>query len=264
MNDIDAVLLEAGERWRAVQPAPPSIDAAIFMAHRRRWRPESLTAVAGTAVAAVLVLSVVAVVAGQLGRSPGVAAPPLGGPGGPPAAAPTASPSEAAPTASPSEAAASPAAASQQATSPAASQQAASGCRVTRPTRPFVPPEIYLAEPPSRYASEWFGTADVWTMLDRDGEVWEHLPSGPDGLSQKTFWWSANWSPEAEPEPAITVEGTRLDGPGAFTFGPGTNASADFGTAMLVGIDIPTAGCWELTGTYGERYLSYVVLVRGD
>jgi len=73
-----------------------------------------------------------------------------------------------------------------------------------------------------------------------------------------------NWSPEAEPEPAITVEGTRLDGPGSFAFEGGTNASADFGTAMLVGVDIPTEGCWKLTGTYRERYLSYVVLVEGE
>jgi len=134
-------------------------------------------------------------------------------------------------------------------------------CPVTRPTRPFVPPAGYLSEPPSAYASEWFGTADLWTMLDRDGETWADLPSGPDGFSQKTFWWSANWSPQEEPEPAITVEGTRLDRPGSFTFEGGTNASADFGTAMLVGIDIPTEGCWSLTGTYGERYLTYIVLV---
>jgi len=62
----------------------------------------------------------------------------------------------------------------------------------------------------------------------------------------------------------MTVEGTRLDGDGTFRFGPGTNASADFGTAMLVGIEVPTAGCWRLTATYRDRYLSYVVLVGGD
>jgi hypothetical protein len=101
-------------------------------------------------------------------------------------------------------------------------------------------------------------------MLDRDGEVWPFEPRGSTGIPQKTFWWSVNWSPEEEREPAITVEGTRLDGSGSFAFEGGTNASADFGTAMLVGIDIPAEGCWKLTGTYGERYLSYVVLVGGE
>jgi len=63
-------------------------------------------------------------------------------------------------------------------------------------------------------------------------------------------------------EPTIIVTGRRLDGPGAFTFGPGTNASADFGTAMLVGIDIPSYGCWELTARYRLATLSYVVAVN--
>jgi hypothetical protein len=59
------------------------------------------------------------------------------------------------------------------------------------------------------------------------------------------------------------VTGRRLDAPGTFEFGPGTNASApDMGTAMMVGIDIPELGCWEVTGTYRGTSLSYVVLVE--
>lgn len=67
-----------------------------------------------------------------------------------------------------------------------------------------------------------------------------------------------------EPEPAITVVGTRLDGPGTFTAGPGTNASADFGEAMLVGVEIPTAGCWQITASYRDAVLSYVVWITDD
>ena len=55
---------------------------------------------------------------------------------------------------------------------------------------------------------------------------------------------------------------SRLDGPGQFkSDGRGTNAFADFGAAMLVGVTIPTTGCWELTGTYRGERLSYVVRV---
>jgi hypothetical protein len=111
---------------------------------------------------------------------------------------------------------------------------------------------------------EWFGTPTLWTMLDRDGETWEHLPIGPDGLSQNTFWWSTDWVPEADPVPAITVVGTQLDGTGTFTVGPGTNASTGSGQAMLVGVTVPTPGCWRLTGTYLDASLSIVVLVKGD
>ena len=86
----------------------------------------------------------------------------------------------------------------------------------------------------------------------RGGEVWHDLPKNPGGLSQKTFWWSANWPHRTELEPDITVTGRRLDGPGRFEAGhPGTNASADFGIAMLAGIDVPATGCWRLTAEFG-------------
>ena len=102
-------------------------------------------------------------------------------------------------------------------------------------------------------------------MLDPEGETWAHLPADADGrLSQKTFWWSTNWVPESDPEPDITVVGTRLDQPWTFRVDSGTNASADFGTAMLVGVTVPSPGCWRLTATYLDASLSIVVLVEDD
>lgn len=65
-----------------------------------------------------------------------------------------------------------------------------------------------------------------------------------------------------EPAPALTVVGTRLDGSGIFTADPATNAERDdFGEAMLVGLEIPSAGCWQITATYDDAVLSYVVLI---
>jgi hypothetical protein len=139
-----------------------------------------------------------------------------------------------------------------------------SPCAITRPGPAFTPPKPYLARPPKADDSVWYGDAHLWTMLHVGGETWgPWLFATPPGLPQKTFWWSADWHPEqtGEWEPAISVTGRRLDGPETFTFGPGTNASADFGTAMLVGIDIPSYGCWELTADYREATLSYVVSV---
>ena len=58
--------------------------------------------------------------------------------------------------------------------------------------------------------------------------------------------------------------GRQLDGPGRFTSpAHGTNAGADFGSAMLMGIDVPTAGCWQITATYRKASLSYVAWVSG-
>ena len=100
-------------------------------------------------------------------------------------------------------------------------------------------------------------------MLRFEGEIWTGLPRGPSGgYGQKTFWWSARWPWREELMPVITVTGHRLDGPGSFQAGPpGTNAGADFGMAMLIGVEIPSTGCWEITGSYRGARLSYVVWV---
>jgi hypothetical protein len=101
-------------------------------------------------------------------------------------------------------------------------------------------------------------------MLSHGGEVWSNLPRGDDGLGQKTFWWSADFDVNHEPRPAITVTGQQLDGSGRFVSpAPGTNAGADFGSAMLVGVGVPMAGCWEITATYRRATLSYVAWVDG-
>lgn len=144
---------------------------------------------------------------------------------------------------------------------PAPSTTGRDACPVTRPDPPFVPPPGFMATPPVN-ESGW-GSAALWTLLHDDGEDWTGLAQTSTGLRQKTFWWSADWSLEAEPEPAITVFARRLDGTGTLTFGPGTNASASaFGTAMLVGIDLPTGGCWKISARYRSAELAYVVWVR--
>jgi hypothetical protein len=239
MNDIDNLLRGAGERWRATQSESPAVDPAVFTVRTRPSATRFLM-VTSTGIAAVVVICLGAMAVGP-GRAPGV--------GGPPAAGPTLAPGVA--DASPSAA-------------PEASQSVPFTCDVTRPTDPLVPPDGYPAEPPPGYGSEWYGTPALWTTIDRNGETWAHLPATPDGLSQKTWWWSTDWVPEADPVPDITVVGTRLDAPGTFEANHATNATAGSGTAMLVGVTVPTPGCWRLTGTYLDASLSIVVDVKGD
>lgn len=141
-----------------------------------------------------------------------------------------------------------------------------SSCPVTKPEPAFTPSigGPAPARPPAAYEAAWYGDARLFTMLDLQGEAWVGLPRGVEGLGQKTFWWSEGFDVDAEPSPSISVAGERLDGGGRFVApGPGTNATADFGSAMLVGIDIPSTGCWRLTATYEGADLSIVVWV-GD
>lgn len=144
-------------------------------------------------------------------------------------------------------------------------QSAVEGCAVTRPDPPFAAPSPYPASPAdNRYA--WFGTPELWTMLDLDGEVWDAANTAFP-VSQKLFWWSTNWAGMREDQqPALTVDARRLDGPGTVTTDHATNAAADSlgGQAMLTGIEFPMGGCWELTGRYGNAALSYVVWIKDE
>jgi hypothetical protein len=249
MNDTERLLEEAGETWRASQRTVPEINPAVFAQGRSRPSPAN-SFVAG-AIGATLVL-VVGAATMQLGIGPGI--------GGPPPLAPTVQPVQPSLASIGSSPSPSPSA------SVSGSATGGKACAVTRPIPIFVPPSPFLASPPARYRSDWFGSAALWTMINHDGEIWKQssLPHNPEGLTQKTFWWSADWPAGAEPEPAITVVGTRLDGSGTFVYSPGTNAGADFGTAMLVGIDFPSPGCWQLTGRYRDAVLSYVVWITDD
>ena len=229
MDEVDEVLHEAGERWRALQPPPADIDPASLRRDTGGGR-RLLTSFAAGAVGAALVLAT-AGIAAQSGIWPGVDEPRLDG-----------------------------ASSGAGAGSPAATRE--TGCAVTRPDPAFVAPSPYPATAPPLYESEWFGSEALWTMLDPEGEVWR-FPQGPDHLSEKTFWWSLGWPGSVDqPQPAITVVGTRLDAAGTFTSGPGTNAQRDdFGEAMLVGVEIPSPGCWQISTSYGDAVLSYVVWI---
>ena len=94
--------------------------------------------------------------------------------------------------------------------------------------------------------------------------MWYDLPDTPHGYVQKVFWWREGYVWNEEPEPNIIVSGERLDAKAPPLVGSqGTNAYAsDIGSAMLAGVDVPTPGCWRITGRYNdEAELSFVVWV---
>ena len=139
-------------------------------------------------------------------------------------------------------------------------------CPITRaPDIPFIPPEPYPSAPPERYENQfWYGTPELWTMLGTDG-TWYALPQNKNGYGQKVFWWSQSFDTKGDPFPAFTVILEQLDAiaPSSpvVVAEEATNASADFGTAMLTGVQVPSLGCWKVTGQYKESELSFVVWV---
>jgi len=133
---------------------------------------------------------------------------------------------------------------------------------------PLTVPQQPAFTPPSPYSSLgfegqfWYGSNSLWTAIPQNG-IWFGLPKNPEGYTQKVFWWREGYVWNEEPEPALTVTGERVDAPAQpLIVSKATNAYAsDIGSAMLVGVDFPTLGCWKITGQYGDAELSFVVWV---
>ena len=135
-------------------------------------------------------------------------------------------------------------------------------CPSTVPSQPaFVPPAPF--SPVAPWSDQfWHGSNALWTALSLGGK-WPGLPHNPEGYTQKIFWWSVGYSWIDEPEPDLIVTGRRLD-----ASAPPLNASQathayanDIGSAMLVGVDFPAMGCWEITGEYKGASLSFVIWI---
>jgi len=147
------------------------------------------------------------------------------------------------------------------ATSEVVSRTPPASCPVTIPQDPtFMPPAPYDSLGFEGYF--WFGSASLWTSIPRGG-AWFGLPDNPEGYTQKVFWWRDGYIWNEEPEPNLIVTGERLDAEAPpLKVSKATNAYArDIGSAMLVGVDFPTFGCWKITGKYQDAELSFVIWV---
>lgn len=139
-----------------------------------------------------------------------------------------------------------------------------SNCPVSRPVEPvFIPPHPHQAEPPIK-SEFWYGSPSLWTLLPLDG-TWDSLLYDDKlGYTQKILFWRAGYDPAKEPQPDLRLSGVRLDGKSeTFTTSEATHAmGSDIGSAMLVGVDIPTSGCWQITAIYGDEELRFTVRVE--
>lgn len=134
-------------------------------------------------------------------------------------------------------------------------------CPVTVPQDPpFIPPVPYSELGYEGYF--WYGSNSLWVALPEDG-VWSDLPTDSHGYGQKLPWWRERYVWNEEPEPPLVVTGERLDddAPPLDASSANGSYSNDMGSAMMMGMGIPTAGCWEITGNYEGDELSFVVWV---
>jgi hypothetical protein len=139
-------------------------------------------------------------------------------------------------------------------------------CPITQPpSEPFVPPAPYPAKLPAR--SFWLGSEKLWTMRFKDGLWRGYWVTDPDsGLKHeiyfdKVFWWRKGYDWRTENPPQLKVTGKRLDGEAPSLYTDRANAANIKIPAMVTGINIPTVGCWEITGDYKGDTLKFVVWV---
>lgn len=137
-------------------------------------------------------------------------------------------------------------------------------CPISYPDQvPFTPPaDISL----SLDGDVWYGTPELWTFIQRDGQMWEGLPVGTDGsLTQKTFWWTPDYTSISEPVPDITFTAEHVVGAAAMVEAAAvTNGGhPEMGVFIIAGFEIPQAGCWRITASYGDASLSYVAWAEG-
>jgi hypothetical protein len=219
---VDSLLRASGARWRASQPAPAAISAALFSDAQRRSDPgwaERLTWLIAGAASALVVAGALFLVAPGLSK-----------------------PGEAGSSSTPG---------------PSYRGSSLATCPVTRPSTEFRPPNA--AEAPAGMA--WYGDMVLWTLMDQDGAVWSGLPAKGSGLTTTTNWWSSFYRPHEEPEPQVFIIGDRVGQPGAFGFGPGTNVHGEFGDTVQVTGEVPIEGCWSVNAYFRGDKISFVVWV---
>jgi hypothetical protein len=128
------------------------------------------------------------------------------------------------------------------------------GCPVTAPPNPaYVPPAPHRPNAP--LGMFWYGTDALWILLGVEGRD-----------PGKLFFWSKDYDAWKEPLPEFSITGKRLDGeapPYLSTYA--TNAilgRAPFESAILTGLSLPAAGCWELTAHYRGNALTFVMWTK--
>ena len=113
--------------------------------------------------------------------------------------------------------------------------------------------------------SAWVGSPELAALVPANA-YWKGM--GKDyNYRNKWWWWREGYSAHEEPLPALVITAIRLDGStDPFRVDDATNALSlgpNDDDLMLVGMEFPEAGCWEVIGSYGVEELRFVFEV-GD
>jgi len=142
----------------------------------------------------------------------------------------------------------------------AASSAGFAECTVTLPAAS----PVDVPNSPSNAYYQWYGS-DALAVNLRSNGVW--LGMGPARRYRDKLWfWRRGYSADAEPIPALSLKGVKLEagaGRQEVRIDRATNAEGPGWSQMLVLMEFPSSGCWQITATYVssgiEQDLTFVV-----
>jgi hypothetical protein len=134
-------------------------------------------------------------------------------------------------------------------------------CLTTLPASlAFVPPAPYSER--ASVGNFWYGTTKLWTQLLING-TWNATENDGSHLTKLVFWRQGfDWRTERNPNLIVTAR--RIDGEAPSV--AVAHAEPVFVTtehpAIMVGLTIPTPGCWNVNAYYAGVSLEFVVSVQ--
>ncbi|GIH08459.1 hypothetical protein Rhe02_65260 [Rhizocola hellebori] len=125
-----------------------------------------------------------------------------------------------------------------------------SGCPVTQPVPagPEVPAGALFGQ------SSAFGNADLWVGALGPAGVFTLEPDPLHGMGTKLGWYRIATG-------KLQIVGRRLDGPAPALISHVPDGYGETGFQSS-GVNFPSEGCWEVTGTVGSARLTFITLVK--
>lgn len=125
---------------------------------------------------------------------------------------------------------------------------------------PRTPPSGQILGKPFPQSESWYGSESLAVVLPPDG-IWRGMGAAHH-YRNKLFWWSSGF--RAGDESKLKVTAKRVDAsspPAEVSRATNAHAASLGGWAMLVLVEFPSAGCWQITGEYLGQRLEFVVEV---
>ena len=110
---------------------------------------------------------------------------------------------------------------------------------------------------------DWYGSQNLAALIPIDGK-W--IGNG-SSFGNKFWWWRQGFDARQEPTPDLIISGVRLDGVSPPIQIIKATSGMGYGEgwhAMLVSMQFPSSGCWEIRGTYNGSQELILVLQVGE